>query len=302
MSSRETPVFFPSGGLTLTGILTEPEEPNGLVILIPWGAGAYPSSARNRFRARMARALAADGFHAFRFDYEGVGESDGAFRSRTLDDPLDEDIVAASDWLTDQGFDRHVIVGNCFGAWSTLVAVDRLPALAAMAMLNAPVKHDHHQQLTTKRSLRRWVRKARRMRAARWLDSDVRSRARAVATTKIGDAVRVPTRHANRYGRAMRMLAERRVPLLVMYGNDGFREDFEAALSSGLDRVLNSPTHVTRLEFLDQPMTGYPSLQVQERAIEIVTSWANDVARALENGKPGEMAGKQAHSEGEGRS
>lgn len=281
MIIRETPVFFEGGSATLAGIVTEPRDSNDLVVMIPWGAGAYPSSARNRFRARLARTLAERGFHAFRFDYEGVGESDGVFRTRTLDDPFDADIVAASTWLTHRGFERQLVVGNCFGAWSTLVAVDRLPALSGIAMLNAPVKHDHHQQLTMRRSLRRWARKARRMKLGRWLDSDVRSRARTIAATKIGDVAGVQSRHASHYGKAMRVVAERRLPLLVVYGNDGFRGDFEAALESGLDRVFDGQGHLSRYELLDQPMTGYPSLAIQHKAMEVVTSWADDVAREL---------------------
>lgn len=281
MTVRETPVFFPSGPHILAGIVTEPQEANGLCVMIPWGAGAYPSSARNRIRTRLARAFAADGFHVFRFDYEGVAESEGTFIERTLDTPTDADIRAASGWLAEQGFTKYVIVGNCFGAWSSLLASPDLPGLQAIAMINAPVKGDHADQLTTKRPMRRWIRKLRRLSLTRFRDPDERAKARRVAKAKLGDVAGIQNRHGTMYRRVVRDLTKRGVPVLALYGDDGgFREDFESELSSGMASVFEAAGSSARYVFLDLPLTGYPSLEVQDAALAVLTSWVNDVARS----------------------
>jgi pimeloyl-ACP methyl ester carboxylesterase len=127
----------------MAGILTIPPDPNGHSILIPWGAGAYPSSGRNRLRARFARYMAERGYHALRFDYTGVGESTGEYRRGNLKHPYSDEIRVAARWLVDAAPDHLMVVANCFGAWSTLTAVTELPPTEAVCLINSPLGRDH---------------------------------------------------------------------------------------------------------------------------------------------------------------
>ena len=158
---EERLVFFPCGDAALAGVLTVPREANGRTILIPWGAGAFPSSGRNRLRTRLRRTLAEEGFYCFRFDYLGVGESDGEYRTPDMDRPNTEEIVAASAWLTSQGLGRITIVTNCFGGWSSLMAAPKILGLEGFAAVNPPVRRDHDQVRAGDGSLLWWINKIR---------------------------------------------------------------------------------------------------------------------------------------------
>ena len=136
---EEEPAFFPFGDLMLAGILTAPSTPNGVVVVIPFGSALYSSAGPNRLRAHLARLVAASGYHAFRFDYQGVGESEGQHRPPDMENPYCEEIAAACAWLATQGLSRVIIVANCFGAWSSLMAAPSISGLEAVALVNSPV-------------------------------------------------------------------------------------------------------------------------------------------------------------------
>ncbi len=296
MTVEETPVFFPGGASCLAGIVTVPDRANGVSVLIPWGAGAYPSSARNRIRARLARNLASKGFHALRFDYEGVGESDGDFRVRTLEDSGEADIVAACSWLTERGLDRQIIVGNCFGAWSALLAAPSLPHLEGLAMINSPVRRDHTQKIAAERPLSWWIERARGLTLAKLRIPESRARYRRMATAKLASVSKLGRQQGSQYARRVRWLADRDIPLFVLYGDDvGFRPDFEEELSTGLATAFDDAGPLTRYLLLNEPLAGYPSLGVQQTVLDLVSGWVNDVADAsLSSG--GRMSGGEATS------
>ena len=121
---RERPVFFPSDGNTLFGVLTEPEGPrNGVgVLLIQGGDTVNVSLHRNRLAVRLARNLAADGYTCIRFDYHGLGESSGDLGALHLHNPFTEDAEAAAEVMHQLGIDDLVLLGACFSARTALSA------------------------------------------------------------------------------------------------------------------------------------------------------------------------------------
>ena len=77
-AGEESPVFFKAANHQLFGILTEPTgDPLGTVVIPLSGGGTPLSTNRNRFSVRLCREVARLGFHALRFDYHGIGESEG---------------------------------------------------------------------------------------------------------------------------------------------------------------------------------------------------------------------------------
>ena len=185
ITPEERLVFFPCGSFTLAGILTIPSDAYGwTVVSHPWGSSTIPSSGPNRIRARLARTLADRGFHAFRFDYSGAGESDGDY-PETVDmaKPRSEEIIAACDWLSSQDLPRVIVVANCFGGWSSLMAAPRIPGLEGMAVVNAPVRRDHQQVFVGDRSWRWW---ASKLRGLSWKKLRSRSR-RALSKPRQGE-------------------------------------------------------------------------------------------------------------------
>lgn len=72
----ETAHIFPCEGADLIGILHRPKRPRPLAVVIVVGGPQYRVGSHRHF-VELARALAADGFATFRFDYRGMGDSEG---------------------------------------------------------------------------------------------------------------------------------------------------------------------------------------------------------------------------------
>lgn len=267
--------FFPCGDSQLAGLLTRPIRPNGIGVVIAWGAGAIPSSGRNRMRTRLARILADKGFHALRFDYLGVGESAGEFRQARLSDPYIDEIEAACDWLRSKGPKRLAIVGNCFGAWSLLQGAPRIQSLVGVAVINSPVRHDHKQAVAAKRPLRWWLKNIRRVTPSKLRNAGRRAHYRRMVGAKVAATLGID-RVDTRFLHAVKGLVDRDLPLLVVYGQGGFTSEFEAELLRGLRPVLDKGK--ARVVIADHKLDGYPSLASQEVVIDTVVNWLEDLA------------------------
>ena len=78
---REDAVLFQCEGESLVGILHVPErEPARIGVLVIVGGPQYRVGSHRQF-VLMARALAQSGYAVLRFDYRGMGDSDGEMRT-----------------------------------------------------------------------------------------------------------------------------------------------------------------------------------------------------------------------------
>lgn len=136
----EHPVVIPTPPGALFGIRTPPAPeaaPAGRCVVLL----TRPRSHRNRMWVEAARRLAARGFSAFRFDYHGTGDSEGASEYLNPNQPYREDVVAVLRHLRESfGERRFVLVGSCFDARTALSAfADEAGALDGLVFLAAPV-------------------------------------------------------------------------------------------------------------------------------------------------------------------
>ncbi len=139
-SVTESPLVFPCGADTLLGIVSLPGDGQGstanTAVLIIVGGPQYRAGSHRQF-VQMARALAAAGYPAMRFDYRGMGDSTG-----TLHDfeHVAEDIAAAIGALCERLSEvrRVVLWGLCDGASAALLYLhDRNdPRVAGLCLLN----------------------------------------------------------------------------------------------------------------------------------------------------------------------
>lgn len=275
---EEELVFFQCGDLFLAGILAVPTDPKGRAVLIPWGGGGFPSSARNRVRVRLARALASEGFHALRFDNAGVGESEGQYQEPDLTKPNIEEIVAASAFLASQGLDRQVVIANCFGGWSSLIAAPEIVGLEGMVVLNSPVRRDHKQVHAVDGNLRWWIKKLKSVRWSSLMKSESRARYRVRVAAKASSLVGLRGRGETRFSDAVGYLIDRHIPVLLVYGTDDFRIDLEEELERGLQARLDQAGSSTRLITLDERLEGFASLNAQNLLIEVTVPWLSELA------------------------
>lgn len=126
---------------TLVGVLSQPAQPashTALVIVV--GGPQYRAGSHRQF-VLLARAVAAAGFAALRFDVRGMGDSSGAARSF---ETLDDDIASAIDALQRRlpGVRRVVLWGLCDGASAALLYLQRRadPRVRGLCLLNPWVR------------------------------------------------------------------------------------------------------------------------------------------------------------------
>lgn len=120
MSGMEQVFTFPCAGATLLGILHEPpSRRSGIGVLIVVGGPQYRVGSHRQF-VSMARGLANAGLPVMRFDYRGMGDSDGETRSF---ETIDDDISAAIDAFVAArpGLDGIVLWGLCDAASAALM-------------------------------------------------------------------------------------------------------------------------------------------------------------------------------------
>lgn len=285
----EVPLYFQGSGAHLAGVLTVPHSPNGITILIPWGGGAYPSSGKNRIRTRLARALAEDGYHAFRFDYEGVGESGGVYRVADMRSAFRSDILSALRLLEREGLHRVIVVANCIGGFSSVTSAHKMPGLEGMVIVRAPVSRDHQQVQGAERSVADWLRGVKRFKLRYLRDPRRRATYRKMLGAKVRSMLPGRTIVADgesRFGQGIRYLLQNDLPLLLLYSNDDhFHHDLTAELAGGLGAELERAGPTTRLMLTDERLQGWGSLAAQSLLIDEVRAWLREVA-ALRSGEP----------------
>jgi putative redox protein len=90
----------------------------------------------------ISRALAGQGIGVLRFDFTGIGESEGDFAATDFSSNLD-DLVAAADFLRGTHRAAQILVGHSLGGAAVLAAAARIPEAVAVATLAAPSDPEH---------------------------------------------------------------------------------------------------------------------------------------------------------------
>ncbi|MDR2187937.1 MAG: hydrolase 1, exosortase A system-associated [Azonexus sp.] len=136
MSYREQAIVFPCAGESLLGVVAAPAAPLTTGVLIVVGGPQYRAGSHRQF-ILLARALAAAGYPALRFDYRGMGDSTGAARDFTA---IDDDIAAALTAFHQHcpQLERIVLWGLCDAATASLLYWERRrdAAIGGLILLN----------------------------------------------------------------------------------------------------------------------------------------------------------------------
>ena len=140
MKITETALCFDCAGASLYGVLSLPVEPARRGVLIVVGGPQYRAGSHRQFTL-LARDLAAAGIPVMRFDYRGMGDSEGAARSY---DDIDVDLKAAIDiFFTSVPPLREVVLwGLCDGASAAVFYAPSDPRVTGIVMLNPWLRTD----------------------------------------------------------------------------------------------------------------------------------------------------------------
>ncbi|HKI01650.1 MAG TPA: alpha/beta fold hydrolase [Thermoanaerobaculia bacterium] len=90
----------------------------------------------------ISRALVERGIAVLRFDFTGIGDSEGEFADTDFSSNL-EDLVAAADFLRREREAPRLLVGHSLGGCAVLAAAERIPEALAIATIGAPSDTEH---------------------------------------------------------------------------------------------------------------------------------------------------------------
>ena len=133
-------VNFPnSAGEDLAGMLDLPTgEPRAFALF----AHCFTCSKNLRAASNISRSVTAAGIAVFRFDFTGLGQSDGDFAETSFSSNVD-DLLSAARWLEDQYRAPEMLFGHSLGGTAVLQAAPSIPSAVAVATIGSPADPTH---------------------------------------------------------------------------------------------------------------------------------------------------------------
>jgi putative redox protein len=96
--------------------------------------------------SRVSRALGGEGLAVLRFDFTGLGNSEGDFGNEGFSSNV-ADLIAAAGALRDRWSPPQLLVGHSLGGAAVLAAAAEIPEVRAVATIGAPSDTVHVKQL-----------------------------------------------------------------------------------------------------------------------------------------------------------
>ena len=94
----------------------------------------------------IGRALTRVGFGVLRFDFTGLGESEGDFENTNFSGNVN-DLIEAAQFLEKNYMAPSLIIGHSLGGAAAVFAASKLPSIKAVAVINSPSKPAHVMHL-----------------------------------------------------------------------------------------------------------------------------------------------------------
>lgn len=138
MHFEERPLCFPCHQSWLYGVLGVPSQPRSRGIVIIVGGPQYRVGSHRQFTL-LARGIAAAGYPVLRFDYRGMGDSDGS--AQTFD-TVNDDIRCAIDHMIAElpHINEIVIWGLCDGASAAVFYANQDSRVKGLVLANPWVR------------------------------------------------------------------------------------------------------------------------------------------------------------------
>jgi uncharacterized OsmC-like protein/alpha-beta hydrolase superfamily lysophospholipase len=135
--------FKGADGQALSGRLDLPDSPARTYALF---AHCFTCSKSSLAAVRISRALAAVGVGVLRFDFTGLGDSEGDLAASGFSGEV-ADIAAAARQMAAAGYAPSLLIGHSLGGAAALAAAPDLPDLKAVATIGAPFDPAHIERL-----------------------------------------------------------------------------------------------------------------------------------------------------------
>ena len=140
MFQQTQSVRFPgASGATLAARLEAPaERPRAYALF----AHCFTCSKESKAATYISAALADRGIAVLRFDFTGLGGSEGDFANTNFSSNIG-DLVAAANFLRKTYRAPAVLIGHSLGGTAMLAAAQKIPETLAVATIGSPYDPDH---------------------------------------------------------------------------------------------------------------------------------------------------------------
>tara|TARA_R110002110_G_scaffold205066_7_gene417330 strand:- start:488406 stop:489611 length:1206 start_codon:yes stop_codon:yes gene_type:complete len=135
-------VEFPSNGVTLSGALELPESDVRCYALF---AHCFTCGKDVAAASRISRALTREGIAVLRFDFTGLGNSDGDFANTNFSSNL-QDLLAATDYLRNHFKAPALLIGHSLGGAAVLAMAADVAEAKAVVTIGSPYRAEHVTQ------------------------------------------------------------------------------------------------------------------------------------------------------------
>lgn len=135
-STRVT--FDNDDGQALAGILERPENPHAYALF----AHCFTCSKDVKAAVHIGRALVDAGIAVLRFDFTGLGQSEGEFADTAFSSNV-ADLVAAARFLEREHEAPQILIGHSLGGTAILQAAADIPSSSAVVTIASPSRPSH---------------------------------------------------------------------------------------------------------------------------------------------------------------
>jgi len=132
-------------GTKLAARLDEPEEAARAVAIF---AHCFTCTKDLPAIRRIATALTDHGFAVLRFDFSGLGQSEGDFAASNFSSNV-EDLLCAANWLSENAQAPSLLLGHSLGGAAVLAAAGKIGLVKAVATIGAPSEPQHIAEMFT---------------------------------------------------------------------------------------------------------------------------------------------------------
>lgn len=131
--------MFTSQGVELSGLLETPESGIRCYALF---AHCFTCGKDIAAASRISRALTRHGIAVLRFDFTGLGNSDGDFSNTNFSSNI-QDLLAAVNFLRIRYQAPQLLVGHSLGGAAVLAMAGKVPEASAVVTIGSPYRADH---------------------------------------------------------------------------------------------------------------------------------------------------------------
>ncbi len=139
--------FANKNGLILTGLLDTPDS--GSINAYALFAHCFTCTKDIKAAYNISKTMSIAGIAVLRFDFTGLGGSEGEFEHTNFTSNVD-DLIAAADYLNENHQAPKILLGHSLGGTAVLQAAQHMSSVVAVATIASPSSPKHLAEILTK--------------------------------------------------------------------------------------------------------------------------------------------------------